>query len=150
LGHFAIPASRSDGFAATFTLNGHEMIAVDTSSLIAYLAGDSGGDVIRLDRAMADRNLLLPPPVISEILSAPKLAPDVAERILALPRIEIVDGYWERAGKLRATVLAMRCKARFADALIAQACLDHGLLIIVRDRDFRHFAAAADLVILPR
>lgn len=126
------------------------MIAVDTSSLVAYLGGDSGDDVLRLDRAMADRNLLLPPPVISEILSAPKLADDVAEKILALPRIEILDGYWERTGNLRATVLAMRRKARLADALIAQACLDHGLPIIVRDRDFRHFAAAAGLVILPR
>lgn len=125
------------------------MIAVDTSSLVAYLAGDSGDDVLRLDRAMADRNLLLPPPVLSEILSAPNLTDDIAEKILALPRIEIVDGYWERTGKLRATVIAMRRKARLADALIAQACLDHGLPIIVRDRDFRHFAAAAGLVILP-
>ena len=126
------------------------MIAVDTSSLVAYLAGDSGDDVLRLDRAMADRNLLLPPPVLSEILSAPNLTDDIAEKILVLPRIEIVDGYWERTGKLRASVIAMRRKARLADALIAQACLDHGLPIIVRDRDFRHFAAAAGLVILPR
>lgn len=99
---------------------------------------------------MADRNLLLPPPVISAILSAPNLTDDVAEKILALPRIGIVDGYWERTGKLRASVIAMRRKARLADALIAQACLDHGLPIIVRDRDCRHFAAAAGLVMLPR
>jgi predicted nucleic acid-binding protein len=35
--------------------------------------------------------------------------------------------------------------ARLADALIAQLCLDHGVHLITRDRDFRAFAEAAGL-----
>jgi predicted nucleic acid-binding protein len=31
-------------------------------------------------------------------------------------------------------------KARLADALIAQACIDSDVALITRDRDFRHFA----------
>lgn len=126
------------------------MIAADTSSVLSYLAGDTGDDVALLERAIADRSLLLPPPVVAEILSAPDLEADVAAKILALPRLTILEGYWERTGYLRARVLALRRKARLADALIAQACLDHDLPIIVRDQDFRHFAAVARLIILPR
>ena len=31
------------------------------------------------------------------------------------------------------------------DALIAQSCIDHGIPLITRDRDFRAFAEAAGL-----
>jgi predicted nucleic acid-binding protein len=44
-------------------------------------------------------------------------------------------------------VLAKRHKARLGDALIAQSCIDHGIPLLTRDRDFRNFAAAGfDLV----
>jgi predicted nucleic acid-binding protein len=36
-------------------------------------------------------------------------------------------------------VLATGFKARLADALIAQACIDHDVALITRDKDFRHF-----------
>ena len=51
--------------------------------------------------------------------------------------------------QLRAKVLAKRHKARLGDALIAQSCIDHGIPLLTRDRDFRAFADAAglDLVI---
>jgi predicted nucleic acid-binding protein len=42
-------------------------------------------------------------------------------------------------------VLAKRRKARLGDALIAQSCIDHGIPLLTRDRDFRAFAAAAGL-----
>jgi predicted nucleic acid-binding protein len=54
-------------------------------------------------------------------------------------------GYWERAGALRAQVLAKRLKARLGDALIAQSCIDRGIPLITRDRDFRSFARVANL-----
>jgi hypothetical protein len=56
-----------------------------------------------------------------------------------------VDGYWERAGLLRAKVLARRRRARLADTLIAQSCLDHDVELIARDRDFGPFAELAGL-----
>lgn len=46
---------------------------------------------------------------------------------------------------MRAKVLAKRRKARLADALIAQGCIDHGVPLITRDRDLRAFAEAANL-----
>jgi predicted nucleic acid-binding protein len=42
-------------------------------------------------------------------------------------------------------VLGTRRKARLADVLIAQSCLDHRVALITRDRDFRHFARIARL-----
>jgi predicted nucleic acid-binding protein len=40
----------------------------------------------------------------------------------------------------RAKVLSRRYRARLADTLIAQSCVDHGVRLVSRDADFRHFA----------
>ena len=125
------------------------MIAADSSSLIAYLSGYTAGDVAILDQTLADRLLVLPPVVLTELLSDPKLPEAVAEFLQALPILEIQEGYWKRAGMLRSRVLSRGRKARLADTLIAQSCLDHDMPIIVRDRDFRVFAASAGLKLLP-
>jgi hypothetical protein len=58
--------------------------------------------------------------------------------LLQLPLLEVQPGYWQRVGTLRAKVLARGFKSRVADALIAQCCIDHGVKLITRDRDFRH------------
>ena len=73
---------------------------------------------------------------------------DEAARRLATAENTIVFHGWERAGILRASVLKQRKKARVADALIAQSCLDQSTPLVTRDRDFRHFAAAAGLPLL--
>jgi predicted nucleic acid-binding protein len=121
------------------------VIAADTSSWIAFLEGSSGEDVQLLDRALEDRQLVMVPVVLTEILSDPKLPSDVAETFSEIPLIELASGYWQRAGALRAKVLATRRKARLGDALIAQSCIDQGIPLITRDRDFRSFADAAKL-----
>ena len=121
------------------------MIAADTSSWIAFLEGSSGQDVQLLDRALADRHLVMVPVVLTELLSDPKLPSDVAETISEVPLIEVASGYWQRAGALRAKVLATRRKARLGDALIAQSCIDQGIPLITRDRDFHAFTEAAKL-----
>ncbi|HEX4138191.1 MAG TPA: PIN domain-containing protein [Bryobacteraceae bacterium] len=64
---------------------------------------------------------------------------------MQLPLIEIELGYWERAGALRAGVLSKRRKARLGDTFIAQTCLDRGIALLTRDRDFRAFAEATGL-----
>ena len=125
------------------------MIAADTSTWIAFLDGSGGKDVELLDRALADRQVVMVPVVLTELLSAPNLPPDVAETFSELPLIELTPGYWQRAGALRAKVLARRRKARLGDALIAQSCLDQGISLITRDRDFRAFATAANLKLVP-
>jgi predicted nucleic acid-binding protein len=49
-------------------------------------------------------------------------------------------GFWERTGLLRSKILKRGLRGRLADTLIAQSCIDHGVPLLTRDRDFRHFA----------
>ena len=121
------------------------MIAADTSTWIAFFEGGAGRDVDLLDRALGDRQVLMAPAVLTELLSDPKLPGNVRATLADLPLLEITDGFWRRAGDLRALVLGKRRKARLGDALIAQSCLDGGVPLITRDRDFRAFADAAGL-----
>jgi predicted nucleic acid-binding protein len=57
-----------------------------------------------------------------------------------LPLLESDPAFWERAGRLRAKLISRRHRARFADTLIAQSCIDHDVRLVTRDEDFRHFA----------
>ena len=121
------------------------MIAADTSTWVAFLEGEAGEDVRLLDRALEDRQVAMVPVVLTELLSDPKLPSSVAETLSEVPSMDISSGYWQRAGGLRAKVLAKRRKARLGDALIAQSCIDGGVSLLTRDRDFRAFAEAAGL-----
>jgi predicted nucleic acid-binding protein len=124
------------------------MIAADTSTWVAFLEGEQGADVESLDGALDDRQVVMVPVVLTELLSDPKLSSEVAEMLTELPMVGIEPGYWHRAGELHARVLAKRRKARLGDALIAQSCIDRGLFLLTRDRDFRAFAEAARLDVL--
>jgi hypothetical protein len=124
------------------------VIAIDTSSLVAYLSGASGDDVDVVATALDQHQAVLPPVVLTELLSDPKLPAEARSALLDVPLLDVAVGYWERAGKLRSVILAKRRKARVADALIAQSCLDASVPLVTRDRDFRHFARAAGLVLL--
>lgn len=121
------------------------MIAADTSTWIAFLEGDRGKDIEMLDGALEDRQVFMVPVILAELLSDPELSSSVAKTLSEVPLIEIEPGYWQRAGALRAKVLAKRRKARLGDALIAQSCIDRGIPLITRDRDFRAFVEAARL-----
>jgi predicted nucleic acid-binding protein len=79
------------------------------------------------------------------LLSDPAIPPEVAAALCDLPLIEITEGYWQRAGHLRAKVLAKGRKARLGDALIAQTCIDRKLPLLTRDRDFPAFSETAEL-----
>jgi hypothetical protein len=124
------------------------VIAADTSTWIAFLEGVRGADTELLDRALEDRQVLMAPVVLTELLSDPNLPSEVSQTLSEIPLIEIEPGYWQRAGALRAKVLARRRKARLGDSLISQTCLDRGVPLLTRDRDFRAFAQAAGLNIL--
>jgi len=125
------------------------VIAADSSSLIAHLSGDQGEDVQILDQALSDNLIVLPPVVLMELLSDPKLPSSVSELLNVLPLLKTTDGYWFRAGMLRAKALSRGRKARLADTLIAQSCLDHDVSLITSDRDFRVFAHFSGLKLLP-
>ena len=124
------------------------MIAADTSTWIAFLEGDNGNDVQLLDRALEERQVLMVPVVLTELLSDPKLPASLATTLSDVPMIEIEAGFWQRAGALRAKVLSKRRKARLGDALIAQSCIDRDVPLLTRDRDFRAFVDTAGLDII--
>ncbi|MGA2904406.1 MAG: PIN domain-containing protein [Candidatus Korobacteraceae bacterium] len=121
------------------------MIAADTSTWIAFLEGRKGEDTQLLDQALADKQVLMVPVVLTELLSDPRLPEAVAETLSEVPMVQVASGYWQRAGLLRAQVVTKRRKARLGDALIAQSCIDCGIPLLTRDRDFRAFGHAAGL-----
>ena len=123
-------------------------IAVDTSSMIAYLQGAKGDDVERIEQELENCNIILPPVVLSELLSDAKLPKKVVDSLQLLPMMEIKKGYWQRVGEARAKVLSKKLKARLADSLIAQICVDHKISLITRDRDFKNFAKYCDLKLI--
>jgi len=124
------------------------MVAADTSSMVAFLQEGEGDDVEVIQSALEHQQLVLPPVVLTELLSEPALPQMVRSLLTALPQLNIEQGYWERAGLLRASILKQRRKARIADALIAQSCIDQSVPLVTRDRDFRHFARAVGLALL--
>jgi predicted nucleic acid-binding protein len=124
------------------------VIAADTSSMIAFLQGDPGDDTDVIQSALDHQQLALPPVVLTELLSDPAVSRPVRTLLAGLPILDVEPGYWERAGLLRAAVLRRKKRARVADALIAQSCLDQSSPLVTRDRDFRHFAKAAGLPLL--
>jgi predicted nucleic acid-binding protein len=121
------------------------MIAADTSTWIAFFEGEGGDDVQLLDKALGDRQVLMVPVVLTELLSDSQISASVAESLKELPMLEIESGFWARAGELRSKVLGKGRRARLGDALIAQSCVDHGVPLLTRDRDFRAFAETAGL-----
>ena len=121
------------------------MIAFETSSMIAYLSRETGGDVTAVDNAMQAEEGTFPPVVLMELLSDHTLSEHTVRFLRKVPQLDILEGYWERAGELRASLRRRGLKAHVADTLIAQCCLDHDVPLITRDRDFRHFARHAGL-----
>jgi predicted nucleic acid-binding protein len=116
-----------------------KLIAVDSSSLIAYFQGQKGADVEKIEKGLEDCLIVLPPIVLSELLSDPKLPKEVVKSLTMLPALEITDGYWQRSGITRSKLIAKKLKAILADTLIAQICIDHNTSLITRDSDFKNF-----------
>ena len=119
------------------------MIAADTSTWIAFLSGMQGGDVDALRTALTQKQAHVPPPVLTELLSDPRLPSTTAVAIRSLPLLDVTDGFWERAGILRSKVIRAGRKAALADCLIAQSCLDHDVILITRDAGFRNFRSVS-------
>lgn len=115
------------------------MIAADTSAWVDYSKGEESKRSKHLEAALFDGSLVMPMVVLFEILSGPGLTREAERFILELPRLDILPGYWERAGTLRRAIVRKGLKARSMDCLIAQSCIDHDVGLIASDQDFRHF-----------
>lgn len=106
--------------------------------MVAFLAGETGDDVARIEQAMAANELVIPPPVVTELYSKPDRS-ELAPLLEEVPLMGLHEGFWERAGEMRRTLLNQGLKAAMADAVIAQCCIDADAPLIARDRDYRHF-----------
>ena len=124
------------------------MICIDTSSMIAYLQGAAGQDITVIDHALQDQIAVFSPVTLTELLSAPNLSTTLRQTFLGIPILPLQDGFWERAGLLRAKILAKGAKARLADTLIVQTCLDHDIPLVTRDQDFQIFRRLGKLELL--
>lgn len=124
------------------------MLALDTSALVDFFRDNSSKLVQRVETALSERLAVLPPVVVSELLSDFHIRGELRRIILGIPMLEIQEGFWIRTGELRAKVLRRRRKARLADTLIAQVCIDHGVPLIAADRDFEIFAIVGGLMLV--
>lgn len=115
------------------------MIAADTSALSSYFKGDVCREADLIHIALGANDICLPPVVLTELLSDPVARREMEETVVGFPLLPILEGYWERAGLNRRQLIQKGLKAKTADTLIAQSCIDHDVVLIARDPDFRHF-----------
>ncbi len=116
------------------------MIAADTSSLIAFFAGERAPDTEQIAQALQGGQIAIPPVVLTEVLSDATCFAQLAPVVSHWPQLDVTQDYWLRAAKIRAILLEKKLAAKIPDALIAQSCIDHDVALITRDADFRHFA----------
>jgi predicted nucleic acid-binding protein len=116
------------------------VLAVDSSSLIAFFSGDAAADTAMVHEALLEARVALPPPVLSEVLCQPNTPLNIQQLLVRLPILSPTEGYWLRAALLRRKLFEHKHKAKLGDSLIAQSCIDHDVPLLTRDSDFKHFA----------
>lgn len=121
------------------------MIAADSNVVIDHLEGHGTPEAVRLAELLKDAKAVLAPVTVTELLSDPKGRRPIEAFLADIIVLPITDGYWERAGLLRAKVSKAGRKAALGDALIAQACIDNDVPLLTRDADFTAFAELGGL-----
>lgn len=123
------------------------MICADTNIFIDFFRGTETKAVELLERTLEEKQLLMNPFVLSELLSSPKLPKKTEKYLLALPRIEIGTEFFERAGFLRRQIYAKGKGVSIADIYIAQACIDAEISLLTIDQDLLMISEQSDLKI---
>ena len=121
------------------------MTVVDACVVISFLAGEATPEVEMLAALLSSAEAIVAPSTVTELLSDPSGGRGLAPLIDHFQTIEIGEGYWARAGQLRASVRRAGRKAALGDALLAQACLDADLPLLTSDRDFKVFTQLSKL-----
>ena len=115
------------------------IVTADSSVMIDYFKGINNKETKLVYEMIEEGALILPPMVISELLSNHELDDNTINAISVIPTFDVKDGFWIRSGFSRAKVLSKKLKARMLDVQIAQICIDNDVTIVTRDKDFRHF-----------
>ncbi|MGD9816817.1 MAG: type II toxin-antitoxin system VapC family toxin [Hyphomonadaceae bacterium] len=121
------------------------MIAADSNVVIDHLQGKRTAEAVRLADLLGNARAVLAPATVTELLSDPAGSHPIEEFLRDILILPISDGYWERAGALRAKVRKAGRKAALGDALIAQACIDNDTPLLTRDTDFAAFVKIGGL-----
>lgn len=116
------------------------MIAVDTSVLVDWLDQVASPEARRVSQFAQSGEGVIAPVTLTELLSDPRGGRALDAALIAFPTLPISDGYWQRAGELRAKIRKAGRKAALGDALIAQSCIDNDTPLLTRDTDFAAFA----------
>jgi hypothetical protein len=115
-------------------------LAVDTSVWIDFFRGER---LPRLERALEQGLVILPPLVCAELLSSP-LAPRKRLQLLSmlrdLPLHFTPFDHWAEVGALRARLLRAGVSVSTPDGHIAQCAIDCGGMLWSRDRIFARIA----------
>lgn len=118
---------------------------VDTSVWIDFLAGHPAA---ALEEALVAGTVILPPIVLSELVSGARSEADRAnlERVLSdLPLAVTSRAHWLRVGELRGFLARQGVSVSTPDAHVAQCALDLDALLVTRDRIFSTVARHAPL-----
>lgn len=121
------------------------MICADTNCWIHFWAGDRCRESELLAAALEADQVVIAPPVISELVSSPLFPVAHEADLLRLALLPLDSGYWYRAGKTRLRLYQHGLRPKLLDTLIAQLCIDHGVPLLTMDRDFSGFAKHAAL-----
>ena len=117
------------------------MIAADTNVWIAYFSGEKNRNTDLLDHYNTQELVVLPPVVLTELLSAKGSTQELRIALQNFPIIEPDPQFWIRSAHLRKTLLNKGLKAALADTFIAQSCIDAKVPFITFDKDFRHYSS---------
>ncbi len=115
-------------------------VIADTSVFIAFFGG---ADIAPLDAAIDDGTLVIPPLVVSELISGAQLAHDrlaIGELLQDTPLHPTPLEHWIAVGELRRELRRRGLEVSTPDAHIAQCALDRDAVLLTRDAIFRRIA----------
>lgn len=109
---------------------------VDTSVWIDFFAGQPA---VALEDALAAGSVILPPIVLSELVSGTRSESDrekLDRALSSLPLVPTSRAHWLRVGELRAFLARRGVSISTPDAHVARCALDLDALLVSRDRIF--------------
>ena len=124
------------------------MITADTNIFVEFFRGRNNERTTFLENLFKEQQLIMNPFVLSELLSSPKLPEVIEKNLLDLPRIEMTDGFFERAGLLRRKVYAQGKGVPMADIFIAQLAIDAKIPILSDDKDLQQISKCSELEVI--
>jgi predicted nucleic acid-binding protein len=125
-------------------------LIVDASSWIDFF---HGLDLPPLEAALERGTVVLPPVVISELVSGARTPRDLAlltELLIDLPVHATPLEHWIRVGELRKFLRDRGLSVSTPDAHVAQCALDRGAWLLSGDRVFPSIATFAPLQLIRR